>query len=129
MDQDMVYWRLAHFVVVAHVLLAIFFLVGAPFTLLNPWIAAVHIPLAVWVSAALIVGWACPLTSLENRLRVAADNEGYSGGFVDHYLMPLVAPNFAPGEYRKTEVAIGIVAAVFNSVLYVLILPGLLGKG
>jgi hypothetical protein len=122
----MIYRRLADFVVIFHLLIAIFFLLGGVFTLLNPWIALAHVPLAVWVSSGLIAGWTCPLTPLENRLRVAAGNEGYSGGFIDHYMMPMVAPSHVPGGNRKTEVAIGVVTGVMNAVLYVIVTGHLL---
>jgi hypothetical protein len=80
------YRRLADFVVVIHWLTGGFFLLGAFFAREHPWIALVHIPLAIWISAAFIMGWTCPLTPLENRLRKAAGERGYQGTFVDHYL-------------------------------------------
>lgn len=122
----MIYRRLADFVVIVHFLIGIFSLFGAVLAVLNLWIALVHFPPAVWVSAALIRGWTCPLTPLENRLREAAGNQGYSGSFVDQYLMPVVAPNNGPENSRKTAVMIGIVTGISNAVLYVIVVGRLL---
>ena len=32
------------------------------------------------------MGWLCPLTPLENALRARAGQQGYAGGFIEHYL-------------------------------------------
>jgi hypothetical protein len=39
-----------------------------------------------------VSGGACPLTPLENALRRAAGASGYSGGFIEHYLVPTIYP-------------------------------------
>jgi hypothetical protein len=82
----MLYRRLADVVVIIHWLLGGFFLLGGFWAEDHDWIAVFHIPLAMWVCAAFIMGWTCPLTPLENRLRKAAGERGYEGGFIDHYL-------------------------------------------
>lgn len=82
----MLYRRLADVVVIIHWVIGGFFLMGAFAAGEHPWIALVHIPLAMWVCAAFIMGWVCPLTPLENWLRKAACERGYEGGFIDHYL-------------------------------------------
>ena len=82
----MLYRRLADVVVIIHWALGGFFLFGGFAARETPWIALVHIPLAVWVCSAFIRGWTCPLTPLENRLRKAAGDRGYEGNFIDHYL-------------------------------------------
>lgn len=82
----MLYRRLADVVVIFHWALGGFFLLGGFAVGDTPWIAVAHIPLALWVCAAFMMGWTCPLTPLENRLRKAAGERGYDGGFIDHYL-------------------------------------------
>lgn len=82
----MLYRRLADVVVIVHWAFGGFFLLGGFAARETHWIALVHIPLAVWVCSAFIMGWTCPLTPLENRLRKAAGERGYEGNFIDHYL-------------------------------------------
>lgn len=109
------YRRLADFVVVIHWFAGGFFLLGAFFAREHPWIALVHIPLAVWISAAFIMGWTCPLTPLENRLRKAAGERGYHGNFVDHYLGMNSPPDTAVpiNKRRKREVISGALFCLF----------------
>ena len=49
-------------------------------------------PAALYAAAIEIVGWVCPLTPLENHFRAAAGQSGYDGGFIEHYLWPLIYP-------------------------------------
>ena len=108
------YRRLADLVVVVHWLTGGFFLLGAFFSREHPWIALLHIPLAIWVSAAFIFGWTCPLTPLENRLRKAAGERGYHGNFVDHYLGMNLPDNAVPIQNRrKREVILGGFFCIF----------------
>ena len=65
-----------------------------------PWI---HLPTVAWGVAIELVGWVCPLTPLENRLRRAAGGAGYEGGCIEHYLTPLIYPV----EYTR-ELALGL---------------------
>lgn len=51
-----------------------------------------HLPAAVWGAAIEFMGWVCPLTPLENRFRRLAGEAGYEGGFIEHYLLPLIYP-------------------------------------
>lgn len=51
-----------------------------------------HLPAVAWGVHVELSGGLCPLTPLENRLRIAAGEAGYTGGFVEHYLLPLIYP-------------------------------------
>src|SRR4051794_4755440 len=67
----MLYRLLADFVIVIHCVIAWFLLFGAFLARQQPSFALLHVPLAIWVSAAFIMGWTCPLTPLENWFRKA----------------------------------------------------------
>ncbi|NRF70391.1 DUF2784 domain-containing protein [Aquincola sp. S2] len=54
--------------------------------------AWLHLPAAAWGVFVEASGTLCPLTTLENRLRMAAGDAGYAGGFVERYLLPLIYP-------------------------------------
>jgi hypothetical protein len=100
---------LFHFV---FVLLAVF---GGFGTLLSPRWAWVHVPIVAWSSLVNLAGWTCPLTPMENRLRAAVGGRAYQGGFVHHYLGPLVYPHGMP---RRLELIAGVSVLLWNGVLY-----------
>jgi hypothetical protein len=60
-----------------------------------------HLPALAWATWIELSHGICPLTPLENALRRHAGEAGYRGGFIDHYLLPLVyPPGLQPGEQR-----------------------------
>ena len=52
---------------------------------------------------------------LENQFRHLGGGAGYAGGFVDHYVAPIVYP---AGLTRGLQVALGGVAIAVNAVVY-----------
>jgi hypothetical protein len=88
----MVARALADVVLVLHLAFIVFVLAGALLALRWRWAPLLHLPAAVWGVWIEVAGGLCPLTPLENHLRAAADVEGYSGGFIEHYLVPAVYP-------------------------------------
>jgi Protein of Unknown function (DUF2784) len=77
--------------------------------------AWVHLPAVAWVAIIEFTGAICPLTPLENALRERAGDAGYSGGFIDHYLLPIVYP---AGLTPQFQVVLGIAVVVLNVVVY-----------
>lgn len=59
-------------------------------------------------------GWICPLTPLENFFRQAAGDVGYAGGFVEHYLLPILYPHALT---REIQVAMGAAVLVLNLIV------------
>ncbi|NQD53943.1 DUF2784 domain-containing protein [Pseudomonas sp. CM25] len=51
-----------------------------------------HLPALAWGLAVECLQLGCPLTRWENRMREAAGDAGYEGGFVEHYVWPLIYP-------------------------------------
>jgi hypothetical protein len=82
----------ANAVLISHAAFILFALFGAALALRWPRVAWLHIPTAVWAVGIELTGAICPLTYLENDLRAAAGMQGYSGGFIEHYLLPLIYP-------------------------------------
>ncbi len=115
----MLYRLLADLVVVAHLLFIIYALLGGLLGLWNRWSLAVHVPAAVWIAIIEFQGWICPLTPLENRLRSAGGAAGYEGGFVEHYLIPVIYP---PGLTRTMQFVLGGVAVAVNVAVYSFVL-------
>lgn len=83
---------LADAVVLLHGLFIVFAVAGGLLVLRWPRLAWLHLPAAVWGVLVELNHWMCPLTPLENRLRRAAGEAGYDGGFIEHYLIPLIYP-------------------------------------
>lgn len=80
-----------------------------------PKLAWVHLPAAVWGVLIEFAGWWCPLTKWENAFLARAGRAGYTGGFVNHYLMPLIYP---AGLTREIEVVLGLVVLFLNLAIY-----------
>jgi len=83
---------LADFVLVSHLAFIVFVVAGGLLALRWRWVALVHLPAAIWAVYIELSGGICPLTPLENALRRAAGASGYSGGFIEHYVLPVVYP-------------------------------------
>jgi cobalamin synthase len=111
----MPYRILADLVVGVHALFVAFVVVGGLLALRRPWVAALHLPAAVWGALIEFRGWICPLTPLENSLRAAAGEAGYRSGFIEHYLLPVLYP---AGLTRGVQLALGSVVIVVNLVVY-----------
>ena len=115
----MVYRLLANAVVLVHALFIVFVVVGGFLAWRRPWVAAVHLPCAVWGILIEFRGWICPLTPLENSLRARAGQAGYSGGFVEHYLLPAMYP---AGLTPRVQLGLGTAVLVINALAYAVLI-------
>ncbi|MEJ2541220.1 MAG: DUF2784 domain-containing protein [Gemmatimonadota bacterium] len=106
---------LADVVVALHLGFVAFVITGGFLALRWPRMAWLHLPVAAWGASIEFLGGICPLTILENRLRWAAGQAGYSGSFVEHYLTPILYP---PGLTRTHQVLLGAGVLLLNVVLY-----------
>lgn len=105
----------ADLVALIHLLFVVFVVLGGALVLRWPRVAWFHLPSAIWGALIEFAGWICPLTPLENRWRLAAGEAGYSGGFVDHYLLPVLYP---AGMDRGVQLVLGGLVIVINVVIY-----------
>jgi hypothetical protein len=106
---------LADLVLVGHVAFVAFVVLGGLLVLRWRRVAWLHVPCALWGAWVEVAGWVCPLTPLENALRRAAGEAGYAGGFLEHYVAPILYP---PGLTRGIQVALGIAVLALNVVVY-----------
>ena len=109
----------ADLIVLLHFLFILFVVLGGVLVLKRRWIAWLHIPCAIWGVLIEFFGWICPLTPLENKLRIEATSSGYSGGFIDHYIMPIVYPS---GLTRGMQLVLGVSVIAFNIFVYGLVI-------
>ncbi len=115
----MLYRVLADAVLLVHLGFILFVVFGALLVLRWPRLLPVHLAAAAWGIGIELLGAICPLTHVENRMRQLAGESGFSGGFVDHYLLPLIYP----GEMtRGLQYGLAAGVLIVNVVLYAWIL-------
>ena len=114
---------LANAVVVLHALFILFILVGGFLAWRWHRVALLHVPCAVWGVLIEYNGWICPLTPLENSLRMRAGQQGYGGGFVEHYLLPAIYP---AGLTPRIQVVLGTAVLVVNVIAYAVLVRRLM---
>ena len=102
-------------VLLLHALFIAFALLGAALLWRWPRLVWAHLPAVLWAAFVEFSGNICPLTPLENRWREAAGGQGYSGGFVEHYLLPLIYP---AGLTRDAQWWLGTGVVLVNVLLY-----------
>ena len=117
----MVYQLFAAMVLLLHLGFILFVVAGA--VLVARWrrLLPLHLAAVAWGILIEVTGSACPLTGLENHLRMLAGTAGYAGAFVDHYLVGLIYPSGLTSGMQW-----GLAAAVLalNAVLYIRIVRG-----
>ena len=115
----MIYRLLADLVFLAHLAFVVFVVLGGIAVWWRPKLAWLHVPAFAWGALIEFAGWICPLTPWEQSLRRLAGEKGYAGGFVEHYLFPVLYPD---GLTRDVQIALGVLVLVINTVAYALIL-------
>lgn len=116
--QDVGYRLLADALVVLHAAFVVFVVGGSFLVWRKRWVIWLHLPACVWGALIEFYGWICPLTPWEQGLRARAGQVGYSGGFIDHYLVPLIYPS---GLTRRGQILLGILVVLINAVSYFLL--------
>ncbi len=111
----MVYQLLADLVVVIHFLFVLFSLLGALLVIRWRKMMFLHLPAAVWSAGIEFSGRICPLTPLENWLRIRGSGAGYAGDFIGQYLLRLLYPS---GLSRGVQIVLGVVVVAVNIGIY-----------
>ena len=106
---------LADVVVVLHFMFVVYAVLGGLLVLKWKFSVFVHVPALIWGAAVEAYGWICPLTPLENSLRASAGQSGYTGGFVEHYIVPVLYPADLT---RSDQVTLAILLVLVNLVIY-----------
>ena len=100
MNEHALYQVLADLVLVAHLAIVGFVVVGLVLVISgnllrwhwvnNLWFRLAHLAAIAFVVLEAWFGITCPLTTLEMALRVKAHAAAYSGGFIEHWLQRLL---------------------------------------
>ena len=115
----MIYRIAADVVLLIHLLFILFVVLGGWLVLRIPKLIWFHLPAAAWGAYIEFSGCICPLTPLENQLRIASGSAGFSGGFIERYLIPVVYPS---GLDRPVQMALGIGVILVNAAFYCLLI-------
>ncbi len=117
----MIYRILADLTLAVHFAFILFVVLGGLLAAWRPRVAWIHVPAALWGILITFIGWTCPLTPLENYFRRLGGEAGYTGGFIEHYLVPLVYP---AGVDPAGWILLGIAVVAINLAIYGWILRG-----
>lgn len=111
----MMYPLLADLVLLLHFAFVLFALFGGLLVLRHKRVMWLHLPTLLW---GVVVEWAdliCPLTPLENALRLRGGELAYGGGFIEHYLSLLLYPDALTPDVRYL---LGIMLIFVNVAIY-----------
>jgi hypothetical protein len=111
----MAYRIAADLLVVLHLAFIVFVLLGGLLALKWRRVAFLHLPAVIWAVLLELNGWGCPLTPWEQQLRQLAGDPGYTGGFIAHYLVPVLYP---PGLDQPTQFMLAIIVILANLMIY-----------
>ena len=102
-------------VLLLHLAFIGFALLGGLLAVRWRWMPLVHLPAVAWAFFVELTGRSCPLTSIENTLRLSAGQSGYAESFVEHYLLALLYP---AGLTLGIQVMLAATVAGVNIVIY-----------
>ena len=100
---------------IAHLLYIVFVIVGGLIAFRARWILWLHVPAVAWAIYVQYIGRICPLTTWEKQFRGLAGEAGYEGGFVEHYLVPIIYPPDMP---VAMHLVLGTAVILINGVVY-----------
>jgi len=106
-------------VLIVHFAFVAFVVLGGFLLLRWPALVWIHLPAVAWAAIVELKGWVCPLTPLEVALRQAAGDAGYSGDFLEHYIVALLYPE---GLTRTLQISLGAFVILSNIFLYAVVL-------
>jgi hypothetical protein len=75
----------------------------------------IHLPCAFWGAFVEFSGKICPLTPLEIWFRIRSGTSGYKGGFIEHYILPVLYP---AGLTRNVQIVLGSIVIIINVFIY-----------
>ena len=105
----------ADLLVIVHLGFIGFVVLGGFMLLKWRWLIFAHLPAVIWAVLLEFYGWICPLTPLEQALRQMGGQQGYTGGFIQHYLLPVIYP---PALEEGIQLILGVLLILINIIIY-----------
>jgi hypothetical protein len=106
---------LADLVVAIHFLFILFVICGGLLVLYKRSWAWLHIPAVLWGALVEFTGWICPLTPLENWLRLQGGGTPYASGFIERHVVSIIYPSFLT---RSQQIFLGLAVILINGAIY-----------
>jgi hypothetical protein len=115
MNGYFMYGFLADLVMFLHFAFILLVVFGGLLALRWQRFALLHLPAVVWaLFLELRPGTMCPLTPLEQSLRLRAGESGYRGGFIEHYLGQIIYPDMS----MQDQYFLGVGLFVLTGLIY-----------
>lgn len=111
----MIYRIAADLVVLIHFVFIVFVVAGGFLVIRWQKVSLLHIPAVVWGVLIEFTGWICPLTPFENTLRWTGGEAGFSGGFIEKYIVSLIYPDELT---RGIQILLGLTVIIINVSIY-----------
>ena len=109
------YGFMADLVLTLHLAFILFVIGGGLLVWWRPRLIIPHLAAVMW---GLVIEFfpflPCPLTPLEQMLLSKAGEERYEGGFMNHYLIPLIYPDAPPSFFIEA----GFFVVAINCIIY-----------
>ena len=105
----------ADLVLLVHIAVVIFALLGAGGVFKWRWVAMLHLPVMLWVAVMMLTGGLGPLALLEHALRLRAGPAVEKMGWVEQILTPFFYPTPLT---RNFQILLGAVILLVNGVVY-----------
>ena len=119
---------LAIAIALAHGLLAVFLIVGAPPAARSPRLMRWYLAMLVPTGLVNLAGLPCPLTVWEKHFWRLGSETPYRGGFISHYFVePFYAPGLRPGDETLLLVAVVVwclLWLLYSAVWHLRLRPG-----
>lgn len=97
----MAFRLVADLTALVHLLFVLYVAFGGFIAWRWPRTIVAHVVAVAWGAGSVVVGFDCPLTTVENWARRRAGGEGLPpSGFIDHYLTGVIYPESALGLVR-----------------------------
>ena len=112
----MLYRLAADSLVLFHLSFILFVLFGGLLALKWHRVMWLHLPAVAWGIAVEVLHLPCPLTRWENLFRHLAGQDGYAGGFIEHYILTLIYP---AGLTPQIQLGLGALVLLINAAVYV----------
>lgn len=112
----MLYRFLTDLTIAVHFAFLVFVVTGGFLTRRYRRLALPHLVAAAWgVYVEAMPGLICPLTDLERLFALRAGEAGHDGGFIEHYLVPILYPE---GLTREMQWGLAAFVVVINVAAY-----------
>jgi hypothetical protein len=117
----MAYRLLADVTLLLHLAFVVFVVAGGVLARRRPRLAAAHLLAVAWGVYVSLANEVCPLTPLENWFLERAGDAGYEGGFLEHYVAPVLYPGSLTPRVQRL---LGLAVVLVNSAVYAWVLAG-----